>query len=409
MDKFLVDRRTVALGGASLALAGALPRSAQAQETPRRGGVLTVQTYSDLRTLNPAMRASYAIHVFTSKMVEPLVDLGHDNQPVPKLATAWESSPDGKTITFKLREGVQWHDGKPFTSADVQFLRDGDVEEVPELRHASPSKYLTAVDTPDAHTAIFRYSEPMPLGLLLRAACELCYCGAQACLRGHRPSEESGEPRRRSEPGPVQVRVLCAGAEPDPRAQSELLGAGSALSRSPHHPRNPGCCRGCRGAGIAGRPDQHVLVAAASQTSRALPRILSSGSEPKATKPIRSSIRWASTPARRSSPTSGCAAPSPMRWISTSTPGVSAGLRQAGAGSNPDHVLVLHSGRRAGLSVRSEKAEALLDEAGYKRGPDGTRACDATDAESVGRHPHVRHLHPAVAAEGRHQDRCPGL
>ena len=174
MDKFLIDRRSVTLGGAALTLSGALPRTALAQETPRRGGVLTVQTYSDLRTLNPAMRASFAIHIFTSKMIEPLVDLGYDNQPVPKLATAWESSPDGKTITFKLREGVQWHDGKPFTSADVQFSAMEmwkKYQNYGTLLH----KHLTAVDTPDANTAVFQYAEPMPLGLLLRAACELCY------------------------------------------------------------------------------------------------------------------------------------------------------------------------------------------------------------------------------------------
>ncbi len=38
----------------------------------------------------------------------------------PMLAVAWQSAPDGLTHTFRLRQGVRWHDGKPFTSADVQ-------------------------------------------------------------------------------------------------------------------------------------------------------------------------------------------------------------------------------------------------------------------------------------------------
>jgi peptide/nickel transport system substrate-binding protein len=42
----------------------------------------------------------------------------------PELATAWSWSPDNKVLTMKLREGVRWHDGKPFTSADVQCTWD---------------------------------------------------------------------------------------------------------------------------------------------------------------------------------------------------------------------------------------------------------------------------------------------
>ena len=40
---------------------------------------------------------------------------------VPALATSWESSPDGKTWTFNLRQGVKWHDGVEFTAEDVKF------------------------------------------------------------------------------------------------------------------------------------------------------------------------------------------------------------------------------------------------------------------------------------------------
>src|SRR5207244_1174426 len=43
---------------------------------------------------------------------------------VPELATSWSWSEDGKELSFKLRDGVKWHDGKPFTAADVKCTFD---------------------------------------------------------------------------------------------------------------------------------------------------------------------------------------------------------------------------------------------------------------------------------------------
>ena len=50
-----------------------------------------------------------------------LVALDKDFKPEPELADSWTIADDGKTYTFKLHPGVKWHDGKPFTSADVKF------------------------------------------------------------------------------------------------------------------------------------------------------------------------------------------------------------------------------------------------------------------------------------------------
>ena len=83
MVRYDLRRRSALLGGAAL-LGTGLPRPGHAQETPRRGGVLVAQTFSDLRILNPAIRTSFAIHVYTSKMVEPLVDLAPDGGPAPR-------------------------------------------------------------------------------------------------------------------------------------------------------------------------------------------------------------------------------------------------------------------------------------------------------------------------------------
>jgi peptide/nickel transport system substrate-binding protein len=43
---------------------------------------------------------------------------------VPDLATGWSWNEDGTELTFPLRQGVKWHDGKPFTAADVKCTWD---------------------------------------------------------------------------------------------------------------------------------------------------------------------------------------------------------------------------------------------------------------------------------------------
>jgi peptide/nickel transport system substrate-binding protein len=177
-----VNRREVLASVSALAFAGTWSPTAFA-EAPRRGGVLTTQLNGEQRVLNPAIRASTGVYIMTSKIMEALVDLDAAGKPSPVLATSWDATPDGKTITFKLREGVTWHDGKPFTSADVQFTAMEMWKKY--LNYGTQlQQYLDAVDTPDANTAIFRYSRPMPLDLLLRALCDLGYIAPRHVFEG---------------------------------------------------------------------------------------------------------------------------------------------------------------------------------------------------------------------------------
>lgn len=95
-----------------------------------------------------------------SKILEGLVDFDADLQPIPALATSWEASADGLQHTFTLREGVTWHDGKPFTSSDVAYSLLT-LKEVHPRRRATFAN-LTAVETPDPLTAVLVFSKPAP-------------------------------------------------------------------------------------------------------------------------------------------------------------------------------------------------------------------------------------------------------
>jgi peptide/nickel transport system substrate-binding protein len=171
---------------AALILAGfcavqAMP--ARAQEAPVRGGTLNVHMNAEQRVVNPAIRASVDVYLVGSKIVESLIDLDSDGKPVGVLATGWKSSDDGKVITFTLRENVQWHDGRHFTSADVQYTAMELWKK--HLNYGSTlQQNLQSVDTPDPHTAVFNYSEPMPLDLLLRALPDLGYIAPKHIYEG---------------------------------------------------------------------------------------------------------------------------------------------------------------------------------------------------------------------------------
>jgi len=100
--------------------------------------------------------------------------LSHPENIVPDLATNWSWSADNKTLTFKLRRGVQWHDGKPFTAADVKCTWDGIAEKRDTGWRRNPRKSWYAnlqeivVDADDQVS--FRLTRPQPSFLHFFAA-----------------------------------------------------------------------------------------------------------------------------------------------------------------------------------------------------------------------------------------------
>lgn len=164
-----VSRRVLLKASTALLAATALPRMASAQQ-PRRGGRLIVAADSEPRNLNPAVVASNGVFFVASKIVEPLAEASFDGKDglVPRLAVSWQGAEDGLSVAFKLREGVKWHDGKPFTSADVAFSA---LELWKPLQNLGRVvfKDLETVETPDDHTAIFRFSRPTPFQLIRNA------------------------------------------------------------------------------------------------------------------------------------------------------------------------------------------------------------------------------------------------
>lgn len=164
-----ISRRSLLQGAALLLASTALPSFAFAQDLPQ-GGRLVVAADSEPRNLNPAIVASNGVFFVASKVIEPLAeaDASAEDGLAPRLATAWEGSSDGLSATFRLREGVTWHDGTPFTSADVAFSALEVWKPLQNLGRIVLAN-LESVDTPNEHTAIFRFSKPTPFQLIRNA------------------------------------------------------------------------------------------------------------------------------------------------------------------------------------------------------------------------------------------------
>ncbi|WP_435971837.1 ABC transporter substrate-binding protein [Streptomyces sp. Qhu_M48] len=93
--------------------------AAKAGTGPRRGGTLTVAINSDF---TPSLLFAQSGQSLQQRLIYNTLTRYDDQlKPQPELATSWEYAEDGRSITLKLRTGVTYHDGRPFTADDVVF------------------------------------------------------------------------------------------------------------------------------------------------------------------------------------------------------------------------------------------------------------------------------------------------
>ena len=128
LDKLLKDksisrrefiRRSSLLGAASMA--PGLFMASAASASPKKGGHFKfgMGAGSTTDTLDPAHFTDGHMQTVGGAIYNLLVEINNNNEPIPELAESWEASPDARVWTIKLRKGVQFHNGKTMTSADV--------------------------------------------------------------------------------------------------------------------------------------------------------------------------------------------------------------------------------------------------------------------------------------------------
>ena len=135
--------------------------TASAQEAkPVRGGTFTYAVAQEPTTLVSFLDTKTDNRNPSAKVTEGLLRYDLQFRPEPLLATQWQVSADGLRYTFRLREGVKFHDGSDFTSADVRYS-------ILKQKALGPRGRITFanvrdVETPDAHSAVIVLDRPAP-------------------------------------------------------------------------------------------------------------------------------------------------------------------------------------------------------------------------------------------------------
>lgn len=124
----------------------------------KAGGTMVTAIGADPETLNPGLTTSNETAFVSAQVFEGLVRIDPKGVPQPELAKSWDISDDGLTYTFHLRDGVTWHDGEAFSSADVAWSFQTGLAN--NARAQTALAKVAAIDTPDPETVTVTLSVP---------------------------------------------------------------------------------------------------------------------------------------------------------------------------------------------------------------------------------------------------------
>ena len=154
--------------------------SGESKAEPKQGGILRVYHRDSPGGASIHEGATYSINVPFMPVFNNLVMFNQSiaqnsvETIVPDLAESWAWSDDGKKLTFKLKQGVKWHDGKPFTSADVKCTFDMLMGKSEQKFRQNPRKSwyaeVNAVTTSGDFEASFNLKRRQPALLSLLAS-----------------------------------------------------------------------------------------------------------------------------------------------------------------------------------------------------------------------------------------------
>jgi len=127
---------------------------------PAQGDSVIEGTIGEASTLIPLLASDSASHAVAGHIYNGLVKYDKDYRIVGDLAESFHVSPDGLLITFHLRRGVKWHDGKSFNARDVLYTYRIVVDPKTPTAYAEGFKQVKSISAPDDYTIKVGYARP---------------------------------------------------------------------------------------------------------------------------------------------------------------------------------------------------------------------------------------------------------
>src|SRR5207249_448533 len=149
----------VALGAASTA-PGVLTRAAGAQTTQKRE--LVVAQGGDISKFDPHFSTSSNDIRVSFNLFDNLTSRHPDGKLYPGLATDWKLQ-NSTTWAFKLRQGVKFHNGDPFTSADAKWSIERTYDPAVKTMVATALSTIDRIEAPDPYSLLIHTKKPDPL------------------------------------------------------------------------------------------------------------------------------------------------------------------------------------------------------------------------------------------------------
>ena len=137
-----------------------------AAAAPAYGDIMVEGSIGDASNLIPLLATDSTSHGIAGMVFNGLVKYDKDINVTGDLAESWEVSPDGLVITFRLRKGVRWHDGRPFTAQDVLYTYQVTVDPKTPTAYAGDFLKVKKAEVLDDHTFRATYAKPFAPALM---------------------------------------------------------------------------------------------------------------------------------------------------------------------------------------------------------------------------------------------------